>query len=88
MTFPNPRRWTASASWKTFRRESPTGSISGYVGDTVEVLVEEEQRPGHWKGRTRTNKLTFFDAPGQLRGSLARLRITWAGPWTLRGELV
>jgi tRNA-2-methylthio-N6-dimethylallyladenosine synthase len=60
----------------------------GYVGNTVEVLVEEEQRPGHWKGRTRTNKLTFFDAPGQLRGSLARLRITWAGPWTLRGELV
>ena len=60
----------------------------GYVGDSVEVLVEEEQRPGHWKGRTRTNKLTFFDAPGQLRGRLTHVRITWAGPWTLRGELV
>jgi tRNA-2-methylthio-N6-dimethylallyladenosine synthase len=33
------------------------------VGQTVEVLVEEKHK-GKWKGRTRTNKLVFFeDAP-------------------------
>ena len=32
----------------------------GYVGRTVEVLVEEKHK-GRWKGRTRTNKLVFFD---------------------------
>jgi tRNA-2-methylthio-N6-dimethylallyladenosine synthase len=60
---------------------------SRYLGREVEILVEENYR-GRWKGRTRTNKLVFFDArPGQdLAGHLARVRITWAGPWSLIGE--
>jgi tRNA-2-methylthio-N6-dimethylallyladenosine synthase len=58
-----------------------------YLGREVEILVEENHR-GRWKGRTRTNKLVFFDArPGEeLTGHLARVRITWAGPWSLIGE--
>ena len=66
------------------------------VGQTVEVLVEEKHK-GKWKGRTRTNKLVFFeDAPplspqtlGGMkggRGKLAQVRITWAGPWSMQGE--
>jgi tRNA-2-methylthio-N6-dimethylallyladenosine synthase len=60
---------------------------SGSLGREVEILVEENHR-GRWKGRTRTNKLVFFDArPGEnLAGRLARVRITWAGPWSLIGE--
>jgi hypothetical protein len=42
-----------------------------------------------WRGRTRTNKLVFFSAPdAEWRGRLARVRITWSGPWSMIGELV
>jgi tRNA-2-methylthio-N6-dimethylallyladenosine synthase len=59
---------------------------AAYLGRTVEVLVEG-QAQGRWKGRTRTNKLAFFEAPGEWRGRVARLRVDWAGPWSLRGSL-
>lgn len=56
------------------------------VGKTVEVLVEEKQK-GKWKGRTRTHKLVFFENDGDWRGKLAPVKITWAGPWSMQGEL-
>ncbi|MBC7260331.1 MAG: tRNA (N6-isopentenyl adenosine(37)-C2)-methylthiotransferase MiaB [Chloroflexi bacterium] len=56
------------------------------VGRAVEVLVEG-QKKGRWFGRTRTNKLVFFDSPLDWRGRLAWVRITWAGPWSLVGEV-
>jgi len=57
-----------------------------FLGRTVEVLVEDKHK-GRWKGRTRTNKLVFFEDEGDWRGKLARVRITWAGPWSMRGEV-
>ena len=57
---------------------------SAYLGRTVEVLVEEKHR-GRWKGRTRNNKLVFFEAEGSLRGELVPVRIEWTGPWTMIG---
>ncbi|MBN1219813.1 MAG: tRNA (N6-isopentenyl adenosine(37)-C2)-methylthiotransferase MiaB [Anaerolineae bacterium] len=58
------------------------------LGHTVEILVEEKHR-GRWKGRTRTNKLVFFeDESGQdWQGQLATVEITWTGPWSMRGML-
>ncbi|MBC8264832.1 MAG: tRNA (N6-isopentenyl adenosine(37)-C2)-methylthiotransferase MiaB [Anaerolineales bacterium] len=56
------------------------------LGETVEVLVEEKHK-GKWKGRTRTNKLVFFKDDGDWRGKLAQVKITWAGPWSMQGEL-
>lgn len=56
-------------------------------GQRVEVLVEEHHR-GRWKGRTRTNKLVFFEAPGDHRGRLVPVEIEWAGPWSLIGRSV
>ncbi len=67
------------------------------LGKTVEVLVEEKHK-GKWKGRTRTHKLVFFEdapplSPPKLggmkegRGKLAQVKITWAGPWSMQGEL-
>ncbi|GAB4433152.1 MAG: tRNA (N6-isopentenyl adenosine(37)-C2)-methylthiotransferase MiaB [Anaerolineae bacterium] len=58
------------------------------LGRTVEVLVEEKQR-GRWRGRTRTNKLVFFEDSGDTdwKGQLVELEITWTGPWSLRGSL-
>jgi len=56
------------------------------LGRTVEVLVEG-RRKRRWQGRTRTNKLVFFEDGANWRGKLAQVRITWAGPWSLIGEV-
>ncbi len=56
------------------------------LGETVEVLVEDQHK-GKWRGRTRTNKLVFFADPADWRGKLAPVRITWAGPWSMIGEV-
>jgi len=56
------------------------------LGKTVEVLVEEKHK-GKWKGRTRSNKLVFFEDDEDWRGRLAQVKVTWAGPWSMQGEL-
>jgi tRNA-2-methylthio-N6-dimethylallyladenosine synthase len=56
------------------------------VGTTVEVLVEDLYK-GKWRGRTRTDKLVFFQDRGDWRGRLCTVRITWAGPWSMIGEV-
>ncbi|MDY6875647.1 MAG: tRNA (N6-isopentenyl adenosine(37)-C2)-methylthiotransferase MiaB [Chloroflexota bacterium] len=56
------------------------------LGRTVEVLVEGRKK-GRWWGRTRTDKLVFFDDEGDWQGRLAQVRITWTGPWSLIGEV-
>jgi tRNA-2-methylthio-N6-dimethylallyladenosine synthase len=68
------------------QREILTETNARYHGETVEVLVEGFQaRTGRWFGRTRTDRLVFFEAKGDWRGRMARVRITWAGPWSLVG---
>lgn len=57
------------------------------VNRQVEVLVEEKHR-GSWKGRTRTNKLVFFDDPADWRGKIAQVKIHHAGAWSLNGQVV
>ncbi len=79
------RRWDALDKLQ----EQVVGEINRRsLGETVEVLVEERHRKGRWRGRTRTNKLVFFADAGEWRGKLAQVRITWAGPWSMIGEVV
>jgi tRNA-2-methylthio-N6-dimethylallyladenosine synthase len=59
---------------------------SRYVGTTVEVLVEEQYK-GRWKGRTRTNKLVFFESERNHHAQVTPIKIEWAGPWSMRGIL-
>ncbi len=55
------------------------------LGQMVEVLVEGEHK-GRWRGRTRTNKLVFFeDERTDWRGKLANVTLTWTGPWSMQG---
>jgi len=58
-----------------------------HLGAAVEILVEGKQR-GRWKGRTRTNKLVFFDSDEDMHGKFANVQIEWTGPWSMRGSLV
>jgi tRNA-2-methylthio-N6-dimethylallyladenosine synthase len=55
-------------------------------GREVEVLVEG-QKQGKWFGRTRSNKLVFFEDTGNWMGQLAIIRIEKTSPWSLRGEV-
>ena len=57
------------------------------LGRSVDVLVEKRQR-GRWMGRTRTNKLVFFESPHDLRGRLVQVHIEHTGPWSMRGTLL
>jgi tRNA-2-methylthio-N6-dimethylallyladenosine synthase len=50
----------------------------------VEVLVEEKHKH-RWKGRTRTNKLVFFESSEDLQGRLVQVLIDWTGPWSMLG---
>jgi len=60
---------------------------SRFLGEMVEILVEDKQR-GKWRGRTRQNKLVFFaDESQDWRGHLAQVEITWTGPWSMQGRL-
>jgi tRNA-2-methylthio-N6-dimethylallyladenosine synthase len=54
------------------------------LGHSVEVLVEEKQRH-RWRGRTRGNKLVFFEDDRNLLGQLVPVHIQWAGPWSMVG---
>ncbi len=56
------------------------------LGQTVEVLVEGQHK-GKWKGRTRTNKLVFFDAPGDHTGRTVTLTVTHTSPWSMQAVL-
>lgn len=98
----SPRPGTVSASWeddvppeeKERRRvllETLQEKIAGernaaLVGQQVEVLVDGRDRD-RWRGRTRTNKLVYFHADGDWLGRMADVRLTWAGPWSMIGEL-
>jgi tRNA-2-methylthio-N6-dimethylallyladenosine synthase len=60
---------------------------SRFLGQIVEVLVEDQQR-GKWRGRTRQNKLVFFeDRTTDWRGRLVNVQITWTGPWSMQARL-
>jgi tRNA-2-methylthio-N6-dimethylallyladenosine synthase len=55
-------------------------------GKEVEILVEGRKN-GKWFGRTRSNKLVFFEDAGDWLGQLARIQIEKTSPWSLRGQV-
>jgi tRNA-2-methylthio-N6-dimethylallyladenosine synthase len=56
-----------------------------YIGNKVEILVEEKHR-GKWRGRTPQNKLVFFeDENNDWKGKLVNVTINWTGPWSMQG---
>lgn len=59
---------------------------SRFLGQTVQVLVEDEHK-GKWRGRTPQNKLVFFEDGADWRGQLVDVEITWAGPYSMQGRL-
>ena len=56
-------------------------------------MLAENRKRGSWSGRTRGNKLVYFDTRDDraeetdidLAGKLVDVRITRTGPWSLAG---
>jgi len=73
--------------WERFRaleelQENIAAEINqNYLGQTVEVLFEEEVR-------TTTNKLVFVESEQSLQGQILPVTITWTGPWSMQGRLM
>jgi tRNA-2-methylthio-N6-dimethylallyladenosine synthase len=55
-------------------------------GQEAEVLVEGK-KGGKWFGRTRSNKLVFFEDAGDWLGQLAIIQIEKTSPWSLIGQV-
>ena len=78
---------------ETLQESILTDINAASMNDTVPVLAENRKR-GRWTGRTRGNKLVYFDAAGNgepadpdLAGRLVKVRITQTGPWSLSGVM-
>ncbi|MBE0415957.1 MAG: tRNA (N6-isopentenyl adenosine(37)-C2)-methylthiotransferase MiaB [Dehalococcoidia bacterium] len=56
------------------------------LGSTVEVLVENRKNEKWW-GRTRTDKLVFFEDEADRLGQLVKVRIEKTSPWSLQGKV-
>jgi len=56
------------------------------LGKTVEVLVEG-QKGGKWWGRTRSDKLVFFNDQRNVLGQLVNIRVEKTSPWSLQGNV-
>ena len=60
---------------------------SRLLGDTLEVLVDGRKK-GKWQGRTRSDKLVFFNDQRDVLGELVNVRIDSTSPWALQGVAV
>ena len=53
----------------------------------MDVLFEEQDKKGRWRGRTTNNKLVFVESDRDLRGEILPVRISWTGPWSMQGQV-
>lgn len=56
------------------------------LSKTVPVLFEEKKKD-RWIGRTENMDLVFVRTDENLHGKVLPVKITWAGPWTMVGEI-
>ena len=66
---------------------SVAGEINSQLqGKIVEVLVEGKKK-GKWYGRTRSDKLVFFEDNNNCLGQVIKVKIEKASPWALQGKI-
>jgi tRNA-2-methylthio-N6-dimethylallyladenosine synthase len=60
------------------------------LGQSCQVMVEgpSKTNPQRLTGRTRSNELVVFSGERALIGTMANVRITEVGPWTLVGAII
>jgi len=66
------------------QEEIATAINARLKGKVVEVLVEGKKK-GRWFGRTRSDKLVFFNDSRDCRGKLIQIKVEKTSPWSLQG---
>ena len=84
---PDEEKWRRFRLLEDIQTRIASEKNARYVGKEVVILVERKQK-GRWMGRTRNFKLVFFSDESDWHGRLARVKISWAGPWSMIGEVV
>ncbi len=84
---PEEEKWRRFRLLEDLQARISAEKNAGYLGKELVILVERKQK-GRWMGRTRNYKLVFFSDDGNWRGKLARVKITWTGPWSMIGKVV
>jgi tRNA-2-methylthio-N6-dimethylallyladenosine synthase len=83
---PEAEKMARFRALEDLQAEVVAGINARYLGQEVDVLVEADHK-GKWKGRTRTNKLVFFEDPEtDWAGRTARVTVTQTSPWSLQAE--
>lgn len=80
------RRGTSAAG--DGRQAGASNTTLGEAGASMSEGAPGTPASTRWGGRTRTNKLVFFDAPHDPTGHLVQVLVTKTGPWFLEGELL
>ena len=84
---PRPEKRRRLHAVESLQKEIATQINARYLGRRVDVLVEGTAK-GRWYGRTRTNKLLHFEAPGaDVAGRVVAVDVTATEPWYLEGRL-
>ena len=64
------------------------GEINSQLKGKIEEVLVEGEKKGKWYGRTRSNKLVFFEHTTDWIGELVEVKIDKTSPWALQGQLV
>jgi tRNA-2-methylthio-N6-dimethylallyladenosine synthase len=64
-----------------------TDNNARLLDETVEVLVEGKAKD-KWQGRTRSDRLVFFQNNNDCQGQLLNIRIEKTSPWSLQGKII
>ena len=71
---------------ETIQTQIATEINMQFQNKEVKVLVEGKKK-GKWYGRTRSNKLVFFEGQEDYLGKLIDVYITKTSPWALQGRV-
>jgi tRNA-2-methylthio-N6-dimethylallyladenosine synthase len=63
------------------------GEINAALVGTRQQVLVEGRRKGKWYGRTRHNKLLFFESPDDLAGKVVDVDVAKGTSWSLQGEV-
>ena len=71
---------------EALQEEVLTEINSGLAGESLQILVEGRKR-GKWLGRSRNDKLVFFEDEGDRKGEIVEVCVDKTGPWSLQGTV-
>jgi tRNA-2-methylthio-N6-dimethylallyladenosine synthase len=66
-------------------QETVSADINAALQGTTQNILVEGRKRGRWFGRTRNDKLVYFDNEINRTGEMVNMLIEKTGPWSLQG---